>query len=76
MPIRVEKEVLDGLEAVRKSGKTNMFDRPKVIELAKALGYPETAEWVEKNREKYSEGIFKGFTSEVPGADKWRLGQL
>lgn len=59
--VEVPKGVLEGLEAVRRSGLTNMFDRPVVAHLASQMGFPEAAQWVESNRRLYAEGIFKGF---------------
>jgi len=56
----VTREVLDGLEAVRTSGLTNMLDRPVVIELAKQMGFEETARWIESHPRDYAEGIFRG----------------
>ena len=61
--IRVPAEVLTGLEAVRLSGKTNMLDAPKVIELAFEMGHVDAAFWVYENRGIYGEGIFRGFTA-------------
>ena len=61
IPIPVSKNVFLGIDAVRKSGLTNMLIRPVVIELARGLGFPETADWIENNRKLYAEGIFKGF---------------
>ncbi len=60
-PIVVSAEVFEGLEAVRRSGITNMFDRPQVIEIAEMMGYDETAEWLTLNRNLYSQGLFQGF---------------
>ncbi len=60
-PIVVRAEVFEGLEAVRRSGITNMFDRPRVIEIAEMMGYDETAEWLASNRNLYSQGLFQGF---------------
>ena len=51
--VRIPAAVWEGLEAVRQSGYTNMFDRPRVIELAELLGYAETAEWVRSQRVSY-----------------------
>ena len=48
--IQVPAEVLVGLEAVRLSGKTNMLDAPRVIELAFEMGHDATALWVYDNR--------------------------
>ena len=61
--VRVPKPVLDGLEAVRQSGLTNMLDRPVVARLARELGFEDAALWVEDHRGEYAEGIFQGFES-------------
>lgn len=63
-PILVPAAVLEGLEAVRQSGYTNMCDRPRVIELAEMMGYDETAAWVRENKQSYAEGIFAGFRAD------------
>jgi len=59
--VSVPKAVLDGLEAVRRSGLTNMLDRPVVARLAKEFGFDEAARWVEAHKKGFSEGIFRGF---------------
>ena len=61
--IRVPADVLEGLEAVRLSGKTNMLDSPRVIELALEMGFSDTAFWVYDNRHLYAAGVFQGFVS-------------
>ena len=63
-PIRVPAAVLEGLEAVRQSGYTNMLDRPRVIELAEMMGYDEAAQWVRDYRGHYAAGIFAGFRAD------------
>lgn len=63
-PIKLPPEVLDGLQAVRKSGTTNMLDVPVVCLQAVALGYPETADWINENTNTYIEGVSSGFESE------------
>lgn len=60
-PIPIPAAVYDGLETVRRSGLTNMLDRPRVIEIAELWGYDETAAWLRENRRLYAEGIFQGF---------------
>ena len=62
--IRVPKNVLDGLEALRQSGLTNMLDRPVVARLAEGMGFETAADWVEAHRKEYAEGIFRGFEAE------------
>lgn len=66
--VRVPADVLEGLEAVRLSGKTNMLDAPKVIELAFEMEHYATALWVHENRKQYAEGIFRGFEA-TEGSD-------
>ena len=64
MAILVSQDVLDGLEAVRESGKTNMIDYPMVAKLAKKMGYSETYDWIILNPNLYGDGIFMGFEVE------------
>ncbi len=64
MKIEVSQKVFDGLEAVRKSGVTNMFDYPNVMGIAFAMKYLETVFWLKENKAEYIEGIFKGFKVE------------
>lgn len=59
--IKVTTQVLQGLEAVRSAGSTNMFDYKVAIAQAVALGHLETAQWIESNLETYLRGIFQGF---------------
>ena len=59
-PVLVPEAVWKGLEAVRKSGLTNMMDRPRVAELADMLGFEEAATWVENHREEFANCIFRG----------------
>lgn len=56
-------DVLEGLEAVRLSGKTNMLDVPMVAKPALEMGYPETALWVREHHALYMVGFFRGFAA-------------
>ena len=58
---KVPTRVLEGLEAVRRAGTTNMFDWQVACIQAVALGYPEAQAWIENNTETYLDGIFTGF---------------
>jgi len=64
--IPIPPEVLEGIEAVRKSGRTNMLDRPAVASIALELGFVDAAFWLDDkaNHTAYATGIFKGFTEE------------
>ncbi len=65
--VQIPEKVLEGIEAVRKSGRTNMLDRPAVAAIALELGYVDAAFWLEDkaNHTAYATGIFKGFTDEA-----------
>jgi len=62
--VRVPKAVLDGLEAVRRSGLTNMLDRPVVAELAREFGFEKAARWIKAHHREFAEGLFHGFEAE------------
>ncbi len=53
--------VMKGLEAVRLSGRTNMFDLPRVVEIAVEMNFFDTAMWIESNRSLYCRGLIQGF---------------
>lgn len=62
--VPIPTNVLKGLEAVRLSGLTNMFDVPMVIHLSCELGHPSVALWVAENKSNYGDGILRGFRVE------------
>lgn len=66
-PVKVPEAVWQGIEAVRVSGKTNMFDAPMVQRLAFDMEHFETVIWMEDNPDLYARGIFAGF--EVEGGE-------
>lgn len=53
--------VMKGLEAVRLSGKTNMFDLAEVVGIAAEMDFFDTAMWIESNRSLYCQGLIQGF---------------
>ena len=61
--VQISEKVLEGIEAVRQSGKTNMLDRPAVAAIALELGYVDAAFWLDDkaNHTAYATGIFHGF---------------
>jgi hypothetical protein len=61
-PVAIPREVLEGLEAVRASGLTNMLARDVVAGLAEDLGFDAAAEQIRKNPGSYARGVFLGFT--------------
>jgi hypothetical protein len=64
--VKISAQVLEGLEFVQASGEANMFDIPRVVQLALRAGYTQTADWIlfPENREAYVRGVLYGFPSE------------
>jgi len=64
--VPIPAAVLAGIEAVRRSGRTNMLDRPAVAAIALDLGHVDAAFWLDDpaNHKTYAEGIFRGFREE------------
>jgi hypothetical protein len=60
-PVAVPAEVLEGLNAVQRSGVTNMTDHRMVRLKAHRLGYHATVFWIEDNLEEYVRGLINGF---------------
>ena len=59
-PVKVPADVLEGLEAVRRSG-AHMVERTHVLVLAKRMGYRRTILWVEEHSDEYARGVSHGF---------------
>jgi hypothetical protein len=59
-PVIVPLGVLEGLDAVRRSG-AYMVERTHVLVLAKRMDYRQTVRWVEENPEEYARGLAHGF---------------
>ena len=62
-PIKIPERILQGIDAVREAQTTNMFNAHMVRLQAVALGYLETAQWIEANLEIYCSGVFRGFAA-------------
>jgi hypothetical protein len=62
-PISIPENVLNGIEAIRLGGQTNMLDYPVVIRIARETGHPATADWITTHLSLYSAGIFRGFVA-------------
>ena len=61
MPVKVSAKVLEGLDAIRKSGRINMFDYWGVMRLADQSNYAATFSWMYCHQQDYIRGIFEGF---------------
>lgn len=59
--VQITKAIFDGLEFIRRSGATNMLDRPMVLHLAREWDFTETADWIERvDTGTYGRLIFQG----------------
>ena len=63
----VSEAVFEGLEAVRRSGLTNMLDRPVVADLAARMGFSETTKWIMTHPKEYARAIFSGLEVQNEG---------
>lgn len=59
-PVVVASRVFMGLEAVRRSGITNMFSFNTVQVAVYRLGFYESVVWLEENKTEYVRGIRAG----------------
>jgi len=61
MPVPIPEKVFRVIDSIRRSGVTNMLDRPMVQRVARELGFEDEAAWLETNKKEYAEGVFRGF---------------
>ena len=62
--VKVTAEVYEGLKFVRSEGIVNMLDVQGVTDIAKAMGFKETVQWIQENKKGYTLGILEGFEVE------------
>ncbi len=62
--VRVPKEVLEGLEAVRRYAGTDVLDIPTVRYLASERGQGALAVWVDDHPHEYARGVLYGFRAD------------
>ncbi len=60
-PVPIPEKVFRVIDSIRRSGITNMLDRPMVERLAREMGFEDEAAWIETNKKQYAEGLFRGF---------------
>ncbi len=62
-PIVVGPAVIEGIDAVRETGLTNMLDRLEVARIAHTLGHYAARAWIDANPTAYVEGVMRGFVA-------------
>ena len=63
-PVRVPKDVLEGLEAVRRYARTDVLDIASVRYLAQERGRGALVVWIDKHPQEYGRGLLDGFRTE------------
>ena len=63
-PVRIPKDVLEELEAVRRYTHTDMLDIPTLRYVAMETGKPALTVWLGKHAGEYGRGLLDGFKAE------------
>ncbi len=63
-PVRVPKDVLEGLEAVRLYARTEILDIPLLRYVAMEREKPALVVWIDKHAPEYGRGLLDGFEAE------------
>jgi hypothetical protein len=62
--VRVPKDVLEELEAVRRYARTDFLDIPTLRYLASERGKPALVVWIDEHEQEYGRGLLDGFQAE------------
>src|SRR5215210_2808944 len=63
-PVRVPKDVLEGLEAVRRYARTDVLDIATVRFLGQERGQGALVVWIDKHPQEYGRGLLEGFRAD------------
>jgi hypothetical protein len=63
-PVRIPRDVLEELEAVRLYTRTDMLDIPLLRYVAMDREKPALVVWIDKNAPEYGRGLLDGFQAE------------
>ena len=63
-PVRIPKDVLEELEAVRRYVRTEAPDIPTVRYVAMETGKPALVVWIDRHPAEYGRGLVDGFEEE------------
>jgi rRNA-processing protein FCF1 len=62
--VRIPKEVLEELEAVRRHTRAELLDIPTIRHVAMERGKPALVVWIDKHQQEYGQGLLNGFRAE------------
>jgi len=63
-PVRIPKDVLAELEAVRRSSRRDMLDIPTLRYAASETEKPALVVWIDRHSQDYGWGLLDGFQAE------------
>jgi len=63
-PVRVPKDVLEELEAVRRYARTDVLDIATVRYLGQERGHGALVIWIDKHPQEYGRGLLEGFRAD------------
>ena len=63
-PVRIPKDVLEDLEAVRRYVHAEVLDIPTLRHVAMETGKPTLVVWIDKHPQEYGRGLLDGFRAE------------
>lgn len=63
-PVPVPSNVMRGFDALQAADSTVLYSWLAAMRMATELGYPETADWIDSNLDKYIVGIERGFAAD------------
>jgi len=63
-PVRIPRDVLEQLEALRRDARTDMLDIPTLRYAASEEGKAELVVWIDGHESEYGRGLLDGFEAE------------
>ena len=63
-PVRIPKDVLEQLEALRRDARTDMLDIPTLRYAASEEGKGALVVWIDGHESEYGRGLLDGFEAE------------
>jgi len=62
--VRIPRDVLEQLEAVRRAARTDALDIPMLRYAASETGKPALVVWIDRHAGEYGRGLLDGFEAE------------
>ena len=63
-PVRIPKEVLEELEAVRRYTRADVLDIPILRHVAMETGKSALVVWIDEHEQEFGQGLLNGFRAE------------